>query len=639
MNLSWLVSLRRLLSEYRRHVVPAAFLFSLLPCAAMAQGGGYLVPNSFWIQEPIATLTSGHDNPENNGSPSPAVQYIRMNGTTWNTILPGSTAPTQLSDYQFASTIDKYKAAFQTGKPTPAVLMYTWYRTPPFTQGSTKDVTKPPSDWNSTGNCYYPLTGTANDCSVKSFWTAFMAHVCPSYQGQPVSDCWVQVFELWNEYNTEQFWTGSAQQLAKMGTDAATIIRQYCSNCVISMGSTTAGGAGGGADASLNDPRFPTGVHLSSYDYAQSALISQWQSYGAKPDFISWHPYSTWTSTSYQETGHNSGNSYQVAVEPEPFPETASSGDGQGLDYGDNTGSHQHTGSVICANISNEYSVAFTDNNGQHYGTCSDAIAGTGPSDTNSQIYKLTQIAKSYKVTVDGTTTGNPVLWATEGGFSAGYNMQGTDDQIPETTSGTRRNFLRRSYMGRYLISMAGRGVSAAIGYSYDINNNNCYMPQYGPAPGDFSTSTSITCAFPSGHTFLVPYNSDYSDTNYVKSGYPYSGQLLGLTAIGQAYNTAYAWMHGNEVYCNNEDTTHVLYNCDVYNSSKTYIGTIFWNYSWNSLTTNYTLTSKGAPITCKWYIDSTTPLHYPGGTISVSGEPVFYYADTVSGAPSSSCP
>lgn len=680
------------------------------PLPAEAQGGGYTVPSTFWIQEPIANLSSsGMDNPENNGSPSPSTQYIRMNGTTW------ASAPLEPERGCFTwKAIDNYQSTYGSGTQ----FLYTWYRTPAWAQpglatdggtatatisggavssihitnggsgytsvplvsiqggGGTcataqatltggvitgisvtaggsgytsaptvtiinnSNATEAPTHLYSVvpGGCVAPMAGqSVNDCYVKEFWTAFMEHVCgvSSPPSDPVSTCWIRNFEMWNEFNDSGYWTDSAANLAQMGEDAATIIRQFCSNCMISVGSTSAGGAGTGVNSNFYDPGYPSGQNYASYDWGQKTILSLWQGASMKPDFVSWHPYTSWQEVNYTPA---SGSAYYVAEDPSPFPETASSGNGSGADIGQG-GTGQHVGSVLCASVTNEYSVAWTDGNGttKHYGACSDPIAGTGPGDTNSQIYKMTAIAQTYKVTVDGTTTGNPILWATEGGYSNYYNMQGTDDEIPETTSMTRRNFLRRNYIARYLISLAGRGVLAAIPYSYDLNGNTCYMAQYGPSPSS-GTWDNIKCALSSGKTWgtgETSYNSDSSDTNYPVDGQPYSGQLLGLTASGNAYNTVYKWISGEEVYCNNEDTTNDVYHCDVYTPSETYIGTIFWEYQWDGETPDtYVPPAKsGSTFNSKWYVDETAPESYTNGTENaVSGEPVFFYNCNVAG-------
>src|SRR4051812_38741751 len=103
-----------------------------------------------------------------------------------------------------------------------------------------------------------------------------------------------------------------------MGVDAAAIIRTYCSNCMISAGSTSAGGAGtdsgtsGNLDSSMIDPGFG-GQHYSSYDYAQKQVLIRWNAKGAKPDFVSWHPYTTWQEMTYKSSLRNGGAQYYIA--------------------------------------------------------------------------------------------------------------------------------------------------------------------------------------------------------------------------------------------------------------------------------------------------------------------------------------
>lgn len=74
----------------------------------------------------------------------------------------------------------------------------------------------PPSDVNS--------DGSGTDATFKAFVTALINHVKPGT---------IKYYELWNEQDSGNFWSGNMSQAVRMGQDAATIIRSLDPNATI----------------------------------------------------------------------------------------------------------------------------------------------------------------------------------------------------------------------------------------------------------------------------------------------------------------------------------------------------------------------------------------------------------------------
>jgi hypothetical protein len=168
---------------------------------------------------------------------------------------------------------------------------------------------EPPSDVLSTSACPTMPDGNAavgnGDCYFKVYVTWIMMHTCNSFSAPytlHTNTCVIHYFEGWNEFNNDGFWTGNYTQLAKMMTDAATIIKTYCTDCFFIAGSTTAGGAG--YHARPDTPK-PSGCSVSSlpcdtrpdssqiYLEALGQLLRDWHTAlpATPPDMISVHPY------------------------------------------------------------------------------------------------------------------------------------------------------------------------------------------------------------------------------------------------------------------------------------------------------------------------------------------------------------
>ena len=180
-------------------------------------------------------------------------------------------------------------------------MLYTFVSPPGWANGTSGsyDNAVPPTDINTTATCPAPLAsaGAQKDCFAKAFATAAMQHFC-GVSSQPVSPlvgvCFPKYYELWNELNSNGFWTGSYQDLAQMMHDVGTIIRLYCGDCTVIAGSTTCGGDG-----------FNPAGGSSHCDAAMLDLLTRLKTLGFQPDAISFHPYPSRTT-----------------VQPVPMPET-----------------------------------------------------------------------------------------------------------------------------------------------------------------------------------------------------------------------------------------------------------------------------------------------------------------------------
>ena len=197
-------------------------------------------------------------------------------------------------------------------------LIYTFLPVPPWlTSGA--NGTYPPTDLGVTTTTCSGIDGsTANvyDCAYKQFVTAFMRHVCGGLSAAPgsplVGTCRVRKFEAWNEFNANNYWSGTDAQLAVMGNDMSTIVHKYCGDCVVMLGSTSAGG----------DGYRPNGEPVH-YDTALADVATKWAAIpGASLwDAISWHPYPSRTDVtnvpvtsliSYDSATCTSGNTPNV---------------------------------------------------------------------------------------------------------------------------------------------------------------------------------------------------------------------------------------------------------------------------------------------------------------------------------------
>lgn len=199
-------------------------------------------------------------------------------GTTWKDMNPSN------GSYNWSS-LDSGLA--RTATHSGSVNLLTLLKTPEWAGGSSSN-NNPPSDIGS-GDNYF-----------KTFVTALMQHLCnvTSKPNNPiVGGCSnMRYIEMWNEFNSDGYWTGTDAQLASMSNDASVIIHEYCGDCYVVAGSTSAGGDGWHANGQ------PGNYLTALEDYLQKwGAIS-----GASlPNAVSFHAYPSRTN-----------------VTPAPFPTT-----------------------------------------------------------------------------------------------------------------------------------------------------------------------------------------------------------------------------------------------------------------------------------------------------------------------------
>lgn len=224
-----------------------------------------------------------HTNTYGNGF-SFGAERLWDSGTAWSQIQTAATT------YDFSSVQSRVAEAQKYGFD----LLYTFGRTPPFI-AATSTVT---CDYGNDGQCNPPddvaSDGTGADAHVKAFWTAFMNAMCTGTA--PNKTCGpLKYFEMWNEPNADQFWSGTYAQLARMSADATAVIKSQCASCTV----LTPGVACGGDGYHANGDSGVCEVWLAAY-------LQAWQTLGGTlADAGAWHPYPAHTN-----------------VSPSPFPET-----------------------------------------------------------------------------------------------------------------------------------------------------------------------------------------------------------------------------------------------------------------------------------------------------------------------------
>lgn len=223
-----------------------------------------------------------HTNTYGNGIPF-GTERLWDSGTAWSQIQTAATT------FDFSGVQSRVADAHKYGFD----LLYTFGRTPPFL-ASSSTVT---CDYGNDGQCNPPddvaSDGTGADAHVKAFWTAFMNAMCTGTA--PNKTCGpIKYFEMWNEPNADQFWSGTYAQLARMSADAAGVIKSQCASCTV----LTPGVACGGDGYHANGDSGQCEVWMAAY-------LQAWQPLGNLPDVGAWHPYPAHTN-----------------VSPSPFPET-----------------------------------------------------------------------------------------------------------------------------------------------------------------------------------------------------------------------------------------------------------------------------------------------------------------------------
>jgi hypothetical protein len=245
-------------------------VFAIL-CAALCQLGQYAHAQT---KADFGISTIGYS-----VSPAQFPPVVRLCcGTTWTDMNPSN------GTYNWSS-LDSGLA--RTAGHPGSVNLLTLLKVPAWAGGSSSN-NNPPSDIGS-GDNYF-----------KNYVTALMQHLCGTSTQPPnpiVGGCSnMRYIEMWNEFNSDGYWTGTDAQLATMSNDASKIIHIYCGDCYVVAGSVSAGGDGYHANGQ------PGNYMPALEDYLQAwGAIS-----GASlPNAVSFHAYPSRTT-----------------VTPAPFPTT-----------------------------------------------------------------------------------------------------------------------------------------------------------------------------------------------------------------------------------------------------------------------------------------------------------------------------
>ena len=229
-------------------------------------------------------------------SPSPAIMRPR-GGAGWSVI--------ETARGQYSPTFASLNVWIANAQKNNSQLLYTFLNVPSWASDAS---TLPPADLNdSNETCEAPLAGVnrpQGDCIFAEFVTALMQYVCDVTQAPAsplVGVCKIRYFEAWNEFNDGQFWDSDYTSMVKMANDAATIVQQYCGDCLFLAGNTSAGGDG------YNDNYHGDPAVSGQFDIALGQFLDAWYAIpGATlPDAVSFHAYGA-----------------RRNVIPYPFPET-----------------------------------------------------------------------------------------------------------------------------------------------------------------------------------------------------------------------------------------------------------------------------------------------------------------------------
>lgn len=347
------------------------------------------------------STTAGSNNP----TPYPPIVRCCI-GVSWDKI---ETARGVYDSSAFAS-VDSW---ISNAQAHGSKVMFSGNYTPTWASGAPAgDLSKAPSDWNTTSTCQAPLAGVVRkNCMFAEYYTKFMQHVC-HVSSQPttpiIGGCGVQFHEIRNEMNVGRYWTDSMAKLARLANDQAKITRLYCGDCIVVGGSASAGGSGTG------------GAYTSSL----LSFYQAWQAEGttqppfAKPDWLSYHAYSSRTPT----------------VKPPPFPTS------------------------IVSNSDSDCTLANTPNS-----SCTVAIM--------NQTLTLKGTAVACNASISAWACGLPVI-STEGGW--GITSVLTDGIDGNSANST---LLRVAYVSQYMIALQGSGTAVVLVYSWD---DPCWAPHQG---------------------------------------------------------------------------------------------------------------------------------------------------------------
>jgi hypothetical protein len=372
--------------------------------------------------------------------------------------------------------------------------------------------TEPPSDANNaTETCKLPDGNPATGhCYFKEYVTWMMMHTCRDSNGtfngvtvkyavgdtNALNTCVIHYWEGWNEFNSNNFWSGSYTQLAHMMDDAAYIIHQYCKDCFLAAGSVTAGGDAG------RPPYIPASDGSVVYLEALGQLLHDWNGFhsSTKPDMLSIHPYP------------GTDNIYMPAMPESSIP---ARWDPSVAPYSTQLASNACSTSnvVACINICN--SSGYNPSGGSctavvanplPAGTAGDPWAGapapgcgtqqtrftkyvpastyTNPSpEIHCRDSFLNEVRATRQLLTDIVTVGDLPsgwvsttlpLWNTESGWGGGdeTNFLGaTPVSLHDPHDSTLETFFQQSYMARYGILASESELDLNLLYQWDINH------------------------------------------------------------------------------------------------------------------------------------------------------------------------
>lgn len=449
-----------------------------------------------WTFSGLSSFNFGISTTRSNVNPVPFPALDRpCCGETWNNL------ETTRGAYSW-SALDAWVSQAALNGSVP---MYTFSHVP--TWASKLTVADPPNDIYGSGTVSAPVavpcqnvlsTAVTTDCQYKEFVTALMQHEC-NVGTQPatplINTCGIRIYEMWNEFSGNGYWTGTFQSLAQMFNDAATIIRQYCGDCTIIGGSTSAGG----------DGYNPAGGS-SHFDLALLDLLTRWAALPSPslPDAVSFHPYPARTT-----------------VQPVPWPTTLVS------DSSPLCATNVPSASCRAAVIDQ---AAIIRGSGVLSNPAISSWAANLPVWTTEGGYGLNASLKDSK---NGSISGNgsvatftsknalPTAWITgtnvkiTAGSPTGFNVTSAAITVigsntftyPNATSGasttglatnnslTETWVLRQAYISQWMIVLAASGTVQNLAYSY---NDPCWMTFLGTGTNNGCTTEP---AIPAGTT------------------------------------------------------------------------------------------------------------------------------------------
>lgn len=513
-------------------------LLATVACSHTATGR--IDPNSPWTFAGLSNFNFGISStiPSVNPLPFPALNRPCC-GETWNNL------ETARGTYNWAP-LDAWTAQAASNGAVP---MYTISHVP--TWASKLTVADPPKDIYGSGTVGAPvavacqgvlLAATTTDCQYKEFVTALMQHECHvgSQPGTPLTGtCDIRVYEMWNEFNGNGYWTGTYQDLAQMFNDAATTIRLYCGDCTIIGGSTSAGG----------DGYNPAGGS-AHFDAALLDLLTRWHALASAslPDAVSYHPYSARTT-----------------VKPVPWPTTIIS-DSAPL-------CSTSTPSASCrAAIKDQTGIIKSSMLGN---SAISSWAANLPVWTTEGGYGLNSSmtdSKNGSLSGNGTTAtftsanALPSAWVTGTAIQmtvaspTGFNTTSATIAVtgaktftyPNVTSGTSASglatnnsltntwLLRQAYISQWMIVLAASDSAQNLAYAW---SSQCWMTFYGANGGQDYSACTLDPKVPVGNT---PNQTAWVQTLAWLSNSTFTGPLVS-TSVGSDYIWTINMTHNGE--------------------------------------------------------------------------------------------